>query len=93
MGKIRVVVSMHGGTIDSVLTDSDQEVEVVFTEATKHIEDEDCFEIASGPLKGEAIYCHHDAQEVRSKELEPVFKAAQKRIDSASWTRPRPSPR
>ena len=81
MKKIRVVVTMHGGVIDSVLTDaSDIELDVVFTESPKHCGDDDCVLVEGGPTDGEAIYARLSSEQpVSIAALNPVFEAAKKR--------------
>lgn len=79
--KIRIVVEMHGGTIQSVQTDSDVELDVVFTESSKYgSEVEEEFKVEAGPLAGEIIYTNYAETKVNKKDLDPVFKAAEKRI-------------
>lgn len=91
--KVRVVVSMEGGTIDAVYVgkqDSDLELDLVFVEASKYCDEEEEFEVESGPLAGECIFTHmvgtfdpDEEDERASAELfDGVFKAAQKRLDS-----------
>ncbi len=91
--KVRVVVSMHGGTIDAVYLeqkDQDIELDMVFTENMKYLEGDQEFEIEKGPLAGEGIYTHMegsydpvDEDAAASAELfEGVFAAAQARLDA-----------
>lgn len=91
--KVRVVVSMHGGTIDAVYLerkDQDLELDMVFTEDMKYLGEDREFEVEKGPLQGEGIYTHmegsYDSKEEdkqASVELfEGVFAAAQARLDA-----------
>ena len=73
--KIRVVVSMYGGTIESVYTDADAEMDVVFTEDHKYLDldHENEIEINNN---GRYIYTYMDANRTTPKELDIVYKAA-----------------
>jgi len=89
VSKIRVVVEMHGGTIQSVYPDSGQELDVVFTEAPKYLDNEDdMFEVkgnaeAGDVSAGDCVYCHHGCTQVSKEALDPAFEAARKRIKAA----------
>ena len=83
--KIRLIVSMHGGTVQEVMIDSsDVEItDVVFLEDGKYLEDSDRFEVESGPMAGQFIYTHHGPIDVAGPDtFDPVMKAAQARIDA-----------
>jgi hypothetical protein len=84
MDKIRIVVEMHGGTIQSVATDAGIELDVVFLEAKKYVEDAKTFAVKSGPFKGEVVYSHYSQDDMKPAELDPVFEAAQERLDDDS---------
>ena len=83
---IRVVVEMHGGTIQGVYTDAEGvELDVVFTEARKYLGDsgEPEFEVGGeGPGAGDCVYTHHGSQQVPKEDLDPAFEAARNRIEA-----------
>jgi hypothetical protein len=82
--KVRLIISMHGGTIDHVATDNPDVAvtDVVFTERPEEaamMEDE--FIIQGGELDGELIYTHTGSPRVGDqKTFNAVFKAARARI-------------
>lgn len=81
--KIRIAVEMYGGTIQNVVTDSDVELDVVFLEDGKYVLDsgDKEFEVQKGPFDGQFIFTHHAQCKVDKADLDPVFEAAQERID------------
>ena len=85
--KIRIVVDMHGGTVESVCTDSDVELDVVFLEEPKQIAgqdgrgEDDCYEVEGGLFEGQAIYTHYDGTKVEASDIDPVFAKAEKRLE------------
>jgi len=63
--KVKIVVEMYGGTIQSVFVDNEKVnvTDVIFTENHKYGSGVDPeFEVEEGPLEGDIIYCHHEPQ-------------------------------
>jgi hypothetical protein len=90
--KVKLIVEMHGGTIQSVMKDTDavDVTDVIFTERPGELLDEDDrndegelrFGIQSGDLEGEGIYAHHGPIDIASPEtFDPVMTAAVDRIE------------
>jgi hypothetical protein len=90
--KVKLIVAMHGGTIQSVMQDTDAVdiTDVVFTETSQALDDEDDrdeegelrFAVASGPLQGEGIYTHFGPVDFAGPEtFDPVMTAAVDRIE------------
>lgn len=78
---IRVVVRMFGGTIDSVCTDdAGTSLDVVFTEDMKYATEEETL-VKSGMDKGRFIYTQQESTVIDKKDMDAVFKAAEKRIN------------
>jgi hypothetical protein len=82
MAKIRVVVEMFGGTIQGIFTDSDVEMEVVFTENRKHLDGDQEFSVSKGLLMGQCIYTAKNSEKISHQTIDPVFKAAAERAKS-----------
>ena len=82
MPKIRVVVNMHGGTIESVCTESDVELDVVFLEDPKYSEDpEDKFLVDGGEFDDQIVYTHYASTKVDAEDMDAALKAAQERME------------
>ena len=90
--KVKLIVAMHGGTIQSVMQDTDAVdiTDVVFTETSQALDDEDDrdeegelrFAVGSGPLQGEGIYTHFGPVDIAGPEtFDPVMTAAVDRIE------------
>lgn len=81
--KLRVVVELSGGVVQGVHTDSGQELDVVFLEEAKYVGDSGDREYAvkEGPFKDLVIYTHYGSSGAKTEALDPVFKAAQERLD------------
>lgn len=83
MPKIRVVVNMHGGTIESVCTESDVELDVVFLEDPKYSEDEDEeFLVDGGEFDDQMVYTQYKSTRVDADDMDAAFKAAKEREES-----------
>lgn len=78
--KVRIIVEMHGGTIQGVYVDNKNVnvTDVVFTESSMYGEEKE-FKVEDGPLAGEIIYCHHEPQLGGKDLFGPVMKAAEAR--------------
>jgi hypothetical protein len=88
MKKIRIVVEMHGGTIQGVHADAKcaDDIDVVFLEDSKYVETDDErqeFEVEAGEFEGEIIYTHHGVLKTAKKSIDPVFKAAEARLKAS----------
>ncbi len=82
---VRVIVEMHGGTIQSVEVDpaAAVELDVVFTESPKYGSGEKSeteTEIDDGQHGGQIVYCQHGSSEASDEDIAAVFKAAEKRV-------------
>lgn len=77
--KIRVVVEMYGGTIQGVHTDSDVELDVVFLENPKYVDEDREFVVEEGNFKENVVFTHHDEIKAPTADIDPVFAAAQRR--------------
>lgn len=80
MSKIRIVVNMNGGTIESVCTDSEVELDVVFLAEASDIEEEDRFEVPGGEFDGKVIYTHYEGTVLPATDIDPVFAKAEQRL-------------
>ena len=73
---------MYGGMVQSVFTDADVQLDVVFTEDPKYGSDdpdEREHDVKSGPLQGMIVYTHQTSEKRLPKHLDPVFQAAAER--------------
>jgi hypothetical protein len=83
MQKIRVIVSLQGGTVTDVMVDPavpDVELDVVFTEYKKYCNNDKEFFVEGGSLDGECIYCEVESSNSDEITFDAVFKAARERI-------------
>jgi hypothetical protein len=88
--QVKLIVQMFGGAIERVFQDNPdaQVTDIIFTEDGNYLDgayDRDkkgnlLFPVASGPLKGQAVYSHYDEVSVAdAKMFAPVVKAAEAR--------------
>jgi len=83
--RVRLIIAMHGGTIDHVLTDNPDVniTDVVFTERPEEAEfyeGENEFFVEGGKLAGEMIYTRQRQVAVADpKTIRATFKAAKAR--------------
>lgn len=93
--KVRVIVEMYGGTIQTVYLekkDVDIELDMVFTESPKYGSGEDSeVEVQKGPLEGSIIYTQLEGSHIPSEENEQVSAELFEGVFDAAQARRNPS--